>query len=95
MRAGKFTFDQIIRILAEAELPTASISSTARRYCISQNTLRSSRERILDAEVFESIVAAKQKIINWINDYNTQRPHTALEYKAPLDVWYLYKTNNG
>jgi putative transposase len=45
MRKTKFTVDQIIRILAESELPNNSISSVARKYGISQNTLYRWRQK--------------------------------------------------
>jgi putative transposase len=38
MRASKFSVDQIIRILAESELPSNSVSSVIRKYGITQNT---------------------------------------------------------
>lgn len=45
MKSGRFTVDQIIRILAEAELSSASIASTARKYGISENTIYRWRQK--------------------------------------------------
>jgi putative transposase len=45
MRRSKFTVDQIIRILAESELPANSVSSTARKYGITQNTIYHWRQK--------------------------------------------------
>jgi putative transposase len=53
----------------------------------------SMREEILDQEIFENLRQARQKILRWINEYNTQRPHSALEYKTPMDVWYKLDNN--
>ncbi len=39
MRPNKFSPDQIIKIMAEAELPGNSISSVARKYGIAANTI--------------------------------------------------------
>jgi len=39
MRQSRFTVEEIIRILAESELPTASIAGTARKYGIKEATL--------------------------------------------------------
>ena len=39
MRTKKFSMDQIIRILAEAELPGHTVAGTARKYGVSENTL--------------------------------------------------------
>lgn len=39
MRQTKFTVDQIIKILAEADLPNSSVQQVARKYNISLNTI--------------------------------------------------------
>jgi len=39
----RFTVDQIIRILAEAELPGSSVQKVARKYGISPNTINQRR----------------------------------------------------
>ncbi len=39
MRQNKFTVDQIIKILAEAELPGSSVQQIARKYNVSPNTI--------------------------------------------------------
>jgi putative transposase len=46
------------------------------------------RQEVLDAEVFNNITEAKEKISHWIRKhYNAQRPHSSLGYKTPLEVW--------
>lgn len=39
MPRKKFTIDQMIRIIAESELPSTTVSGTARKYGITTNTL--------------------------------------------------------
>ena len=39
MRQSRFTAEEIIRIIAESELPTASIAGTARKYGLKEATL--------------------------------------------------------
>ncbi len=39
MRQTKFTVDQIIKILAEADLPGSSVQQVARKYNVSPNTI--------------------------------------------------------
>src|SRR5665811_1663121 len=39
MRQSRFTVEEIIRIIAESELPTSSIAGTARKYGIKEATL--------------------------------------------------------
>jgi len=39
MRQTKFTVDQIIKILAEDDLPNSSVQQVARKYNISPNTI--------------------------------------------------------
>ena len=39
MRQSRFTAEEIIRIIAESELPSVSIAGTARKYGITEATL--------------------------------------------------------
>ncbi|MFN3480863.1 MAG: transposase [Thermodesulfovibrionales bacterium] len=39
MRPNKFSVDQIIKIIAEADLPNGSVSAVARKYGINPNTI--------------------------------------------------------
>jgi len=48
---------------------------------------RRMREELLDAKIFESLKEARKKVLNWINWYNTKRPHSALGYKPPIEVY--------
>jgi len=41
------------------------------------------REDVLNAEIFGSLVHAREITQNWIEDYNTVRPHESLNYQTP------------
>ena len=45
------------------------------------------REELLDAEVFESLEEARTKVLNWVKWYNTERPHSGIRYKPPIEVF--------
>ena len=44
---------------------------------------RTYREDILDANWFYNINQAQQITDEWIEDYNNERPHEALDYQTP------------
>ena len=41
------------------------------------------RDELLNEAMFRSPVHARAVIANWVIDYNTQRPHSALVYQTP------------
>lgn len=43
------------------------------------------REDILDAHLFFSQEQVKQLTAAWIEDYNSERPHEALNFKTPAE----------
>ena len=43
------------------------------------------RDELLNETMFRSPVHARAVIANWVIDYNTQRPHSALGYQTPAD----------
>ncbi len=45
------------------------------------------RDELLQREQFDTLSEAKDKIFNWVNSYNTKRPHSALGYKTPMEIW--------
>ena len=53
------------------------------------------REELLDREEFESIEEARRKICEWVRSYNTERPHSAIGYKTPMEVWDGYYKGSG
>lgn len=50
------------------------------------------REEVLDREEFDTLKEAKSRIENWIEEYNQKRPHSALNYRTPMEMW---KENEG
>jgi putative transposase len=45
------------------------------------------RDELLDAELFHSLGEAQAKVENWLNWYNSERPHQSLGYRTPREVW--------
>ena len=41
------------------------------------------RDELLNETLFTSLVHARDKIANWVDDYNTGRPHSSLGYATP------------
>ena len=83
MRQSRFTVEEIIRIIAESELPSASIASTARKYGIKEATLyrwrakhkglstqEAKRLRVLEDENrrLKKLVAEKELIIQSLDE---------------------------
>lgn len=44
------------------------------------------RKELLNANVFYSLKEVREKIEEWIMDYNHHRPHESLGYRAPADL---------
>jgi putative transposase len=45
------------------------------------------RKELLSAYVFQSLSDVKEKIQKWVTDYNENRPHKALKYLTPKEVY--------
>ena len=43
------------------------------------------RDELLDETMFRNLAHARIVIAAWANDYNTERPHSALDYQTPVD----------
>jgi len=41
------------------------------------------RDELLNETLFTSLTHAREKIAIWANDYNNERPHSALDYATP------------
>ena len=54
------------------------------RYCESFNSKL--RDEFLNLELFTSLTEAKALIKEWISYYNTDRPHSSLQYKPPAPL---------
>jgi putative transposase len=83
MRQSRFTVEEIVRIIAESELPTSSIAGTARKYGIKEATLyrwrakykdmgksEAKRLKVLEDEnrQLKRLVADKELIIQTLNE---------------------------
>jgi putative transposase len=83
MRQSRFTVEEIVRIIAESELPTSSIAGTARKYGIKEATLHrwrakykglgqseARRLKVLEDENRQQkkLVAEKELIIQTLNE---------------------------
>ena len=44
------------------------------------------RKELLNAYVFRTISEVREKVQEWMDDYNMYRPHKALGYKSPIGV---------
>ena len=44
------------------------------------------RKELLNAYVFRIISEVREKVQEWMDDYNMYRPHKALGYKSPIDL---------
>jgi putative transposase len=44
------------------------------------------RKELLSANVFNSLSEFREKAMEWMEDYNRERPHEALGYRAPVDL---------
>jgi transposase InsO family protein len=51
------------------------------------------KRELLDREEFETLHEAQQRITQWVRSYNTNRPHSALGYRTPMEVWNEYYGN--
>jgi putative transposase len=43
------------------------------------------RRELLDAHLFRSLAHVRQLVDEWMHDYNTQRPHQALNFMTPIE----------
>jgi putative transposase len=66
MRQSRFTVEEIVRIIAESELPTTSIAGTARKYGIKESTLHRWRAR------FKGLGTSEAKRLKVLEDENRQ-----------------------
>jgi len=83
MRQSRFTVEEIVRIIAESELPSSSLAGTARKYGIKEATLyrwrakyrglgksEARRLKVLEDEnrQLKKLVAEKELIIQTLNE---------------------------
>ena len=76
MKGKRFTAEQIIRILQEADAGLSVADVCLKHNCESFNLIF--RTTCLDRWLFCSMTEARVVIINWLEEYNTIRPHGSL-----------------
>ena len=93
-RGGEVLFDKICRRNAITHRLTAPRSPTTtgkiERF---HQTLR--RELLDDARPFASLLEAQAALDDWVRDYNAERPHQALEQRAPVTPAERFAARSG
>jgi len=52
------------------------------------------RRECLNRELFNDIFEAREKIREWIEEYNSRRLHGSLGYRTPMEIWSEEKLTN-
>jgi len=52
------------------------------------------REEVLNREEFDTLEEARARIEAWIEEYNKGRPHSALKYRTPMEIWNESRKTN-
>ncbi len=78
MRPNKFSIDQIIRIIAEADLPGNSVSSVARKYGINPNTIYRWRQK------YKGMSASEAKHLKVLEEENARLKRLLAEKELPI-----------
>jgi transposase InsO family protein len=83
VRGGEVLFDKICRRNGIAHrLTQPSSPTTTGKIERFHQTLR--RELLDDARPFTSVLQAQAAVDDWVREYNAERPHQALETRAPV-----------
>ncbi len=80
MRPSKFSIDQIIKIIAEADLPTNSISSVARKYGIAENTIYRWRQK------YKGLSASEAKRLKALDEENLRLKRLLAEKELEIQA---------
>ncbi len=80
MPRKKFTVDQIIRILAEAELPSMSNAAVARKYGISEQTLYRWRKK------YRGLNASEAKRLKALEEENRRLKRLLAEKELEIQM---------
>ncbi len=80
MPRKKFTVDQIIRILAEAELPSMSNAAVARKYGISEQTLYRWRKK------YRGLSASEAKRLKALEEENRRLKRLLAEKELEIQM---------
>jgi transposase InsO family protein len=79
-------FDRICRDNGISHLLTAPFSPTTTGKV--ERFHRTLRNEFLTAKVFASLETAQHELDEWIDDYNTKRPHQSLKMMTPAERFY-------
>lgn len=92
---------QMIRVDNGPEFISHALDEWCRRHTISLTYIQpgkpmqngyvercngSIRRELLNANVFYTLKEVREKIEEWMIDYNNHRPHESLNYRAPIDL---------
>jgi len=84
MRPNKFSIDQIIKIIAEVDLPSNSVASVARKYGIAVNTIYRWRQK------YKGLNASEAKRLKALDEENLRLKkllaEKELEIQALTDI---------
>ena len=80
MPKKRFTIDQIIKILAEAELPGNSVAQTARRYGISEQTIYRWRAK------YKGLSSSEAKRLKQLEDENRRLKRLLAEKELEIQT---------
>lgn len=80
MRPSKFSIDQIIRIIAEAELPGNSVFSVARKYGINANTIYRWKHK------YKGLSASEAKRLKVLEEENSRRKRLLAEKELEIQA---------
>ena len=85
MAKRKHTAEQIIGKLREAEVLLAQ-GQTVAQVSRALGLTEQSYDELLKIEIFYTLQEAQVLIERWRRDYNSNRPHSALDYRPPAPV---------
>jgi putative transposase len=86
------THSCILRRRAAGNVPQEiQISMDSRGRCLDnvfiERLWRSLKYELIYLKAFEDGIHLKQEVSKWFNWYNDERPHQALQYRTPHDVY--------
>ena len=80
MRPNKFSIDQIIKIIAEADLPGNSVASVARKYSINPNTIYRWRQK------YKGMSASEAKRLKALEEENSRLKRLLAEKELEIQA---------
>ncbi len=80
MKPNKFTVEQIIKILAEADLPGSSVSTVARKYGVNPNTIYRWRQK------YKGMSASEAKRLKVLEEENARLKRILAEKELELQA---------